>query len=186
MSTTCSNPAAFRSLYRIMRRAASSSVLHHSGASKNVRRMYRQVFERASRKIANGASDEWIAEFDTRSELHLIPYRGMARSDDLQSPVNRTLMFLYSSSICPNIAHKFTESAAFIQSKTIRDTQLRAPTRRLVRWDPKNPKDALYQHQKANKTSSSSRNRVIDSNLDTVLQNARTMAEGMGRLILGR
>ncbi len=76
-------PSRLTSLYRLTLRAASASVKHHAGATRNLRALYRPVFEDAA-KVAKDlvwsterseeleGKERWFVEWEKRSELLLI------------------------------------------------------------------------------------------------------------------
>jgi hypothetical protein len=81
MSVPCGLPSTFTSLYRTFLRTQSASVLHHKVAKRNLRKLWRPVFDDAIvvvKKLQNGASDnadgerleKWLRTWECRSEFY--------------------------------------------------------------------------------------------------------------------
>jgi len=76
-------PANFRSLYRLFLRTTSAAVLHHPGATKNLRLRWRPLFTetaKVTKEVEEGASPElrdaqitWLKECHTRGGYRLLP-----------------------------------------------------------------------------------------------------------------
>ena len=72
-------PATFTSLYRLFLRASSASVLHHTVATRNLRRLWRPTFDGAATvaKRLHVSQDvtersrlrDWLNTWEKRSEL---------------------------------------------------------------------------------------------------------------------
>ena len=179
--------ASIRSAYRLVRRAASASVMHQSGAAKALRRTYRPVFEHATRMVETNASDAWFQEFNSRSSYRLKEiHRRRQMLNITFLTVDHTVVFLLASATRKGIAHQVTDNAAFLE-RSRQSASNKVPYPR-IEWDPTKPNEAVRLHEAAAKPSrqKSARRALIESNIETALKNARSMAEGQAGTILGR
>lgn len=73
-------PPTFRSLYRLVLRATSASVLHHTAATRSLRALWKPTFHGATdviRRLQSGAADvaeqqkleNWLMIWERRSKL---------------------------------------------------------------------------------------------------------------------
>ncbi|KAF8312209.1 hypothetical protein DL93DRAFT_1325060 [Clavulina sp. PMI_390] len=190
MSTNMSLPPSFRSLYRITLRALSASVAHHRAAARNMRRLYRPTFDQAAAVHMSPASMErasWLAEFDKR--------------------MDNTIAFLIVSATVNSTAHKVTQSSALQlhaqlasshSSSSSSSSSLPSPSSSpllnegpVIKWDPLNPSHAadLAAKRAARRAKTSERKkRIADAAVrnEWAVREVRSMAEGMGGIVLGR
>lgn len=189
MAHTKTLPTHLRHLYRLSLRASSASVLYHPGASKNLRRLYRTVFDAAATLCL---STEWLEAFDSHgTSNHRSGQESVQFDSVFTHTVNSTLAFLYSSAVSRGSAHKYTRNRAFLlHAQNISTRQKRNNARS---WDSKRPQDAEKRAQNlrfkmAKERSSGSRMADIEQNIQSnwALRQTQMMAEGMGSIILGR
>ncbi|KAL0955657.1 hypothetical protein HGRIS_001884 [Hohenbuehelia grisea] len=116
-------PSALTSLYRLFLRTASTSVLHHRGATRNLRKLWRPTFVSAVQVIRQleqaelGAArraelEKWYATWDQR--------------------MDNTLALLCSSSLSRGLPHRLTRNLALL----ILGQHQRLSAQPVLRWKP--------------------------------------------------
>jgi hypothetical protein len=103
---SCGLPSTFTSLYRTFLRTQSASVLHHKVAKRNLRKLWRPVFDDAVvvvKKLQNGASDnadrerleKWLQTWECRSEFGFVVVVNIGPSNFRSGPYT-----LYNVQLC--------------------------------------------------------------------------------------
>jgi len=154
--------AHLRSLYRLTLRAISASVLHQPSAARNMRLLYRPIFEDAATRLADPSARDWKAHW-TRT-------------------LDETLDFLYSSAVSKSLAHKAIRNVSFIIQAHLGSLYPRSPPR----WDPQKPLgQSITVTQKGAKLPSK-RASDIALRINYGLGEVVKMAEFRGGISLGR
>ena len=78
-------PPSFTSLYRLFLRTSSTSVLHQNAARKQLRQLFRPVFDAAARVVGDPQSNQLSRSERTRRDhfLNTFEQRGMSISHSL-------------------------------------------------------------------------------------------------------
>ncbi|TFK25676.1 hypothetical protein FA15DRAFT_556604, partial [Coprinopsis marcescibilis] len=98
-------PASFRSLYRLLLRSCSASVLHHPTATKRLRLLYRPVFDAASGMMHKYRQNESSPEERARIANWL---------DTWNTRMDGTVDLLYNSSLSRGQAHQITRNLGHV------------------------------------------------------------------------
>lgn len=164
-------PHSFTSLYRLFLRTASASVLHHRAATRNLRALWRPVFEGG----ANATKQLQQLEGDdvARQGLETFLKEWNVRMDN-------TLALLYNSSTSRGLAHQLTRNLSKVvqaEKKRVQDKEMQSRT-----WDAQSPPSAkdIEKRAKAAKKKEGQADRFAI--LDEIIH----MAEGRDRISLGR
>ncbi|KAF8331459.1 uncharacterized protein EI90DRAFT_3057998 [Cantharellus anzutake] len=156
------DPTRLRSLYRLTLRAISASVLNQPTATRNLRFLYRPIFEDVVMKLAHSPSREW--------------------KDHWTHMTDETLELLYSSAVSKCLAHKAIRNMSWIVQGHLRSLY----PRNLPKWDSKKPPErAIIVTQKGAKLPSQKASQIaarIDYGLGEVIK----LAECSGGITLGR
>ena len=145
-------PTNFKSLYRLFLRTTSAAVLHHPGATKNLRLRWRPLFTEAAKvtKVVEGSASDtspdirdaqiaWLKEWHTRGGYPLLhgPFhvgRHAAKSGSLIS-VDNTLKLLYTASLSRGIPHQLTRNLAFLTGNE-RQRVISTTISAMTKWKP--------------------------------------------------
>ncbi|KAJ8503352.1 hypothetical protein ONZ45_g10935 [Pleurotus djamor] len=164
-----SGPSSFKSAYRLLLRACSASVLHHRGATRNLRKLYRPTFDEAV---------EVIKEIQTNPP----PHRQQKLEEWLNhwnKTIDNTLLMLYNSSISRGIPHQVTRNLALLAL----GQRQRLTSQSYKRWVPPSRQQPPPKQSKEKK-------RVqwesMDENAWSALSHTIKMAEGRQGLCLGK
>jgi hypothetical protein len=197
-------PAHFRSLYRLFFRTTSAAVLHHPGATKNLRLRWRPLFTEAAKvtkEVEGSASDTspeirdaqitWLKECHTRGGYRLLhgPFRvgcHVAKSGTLIL-VDNTLQLLYTASLSRGIPHQLTRNLAFLTGNE-RQRVVLTTISTMTKWKPQefypltpNPPTA----KEIKSASSKKKEEAFKRNGAGALAEVVRMAEAAGKLTLG-
>ncbi|KAJ6491603.1 hypothetical protein C8R47DRAFT_434501 [Mycena vitilis] len=167
-------PSSFTSLYRLVLRTTSASVLHQNKATKNLRKLWRPAFDDAARVTTELQGNAISAVH--RSELEVWLQIWHRRMD-------HTLALLYTSSKTRGLSHRLTRNLALL----IRGEQSRINKLKLPEWKPRLPFDAAeYQPQFEGPNIAARREREAETAFAwNALEEVVRMAEGRSELSLG-
>ncbi|KAI0060592.1 hypothetical protein BV25DRAFT_1807237 [Artomyces pyxidatus] len=171
-------PATFKSLYRLVLRASSASVLHHHAGTRYLRPLWRPVFREAAVvvcKLQNKAMnsldrqrhEKWLESWDRN--------------------MDRTLTFLSTSARSRGLPHRLTRNLSFL-NYGFRAWQSERLYKTTSPWDP-NPQNSkagmqLKASRRHNKSDVASEQ--FDLKSWGALEEVVTMAEGKSGISLGR
>ncbi|PFH45601.1 hypothetical protein AMATHDRAFT_158607 [Amanita thiersii Skay4041] len=162
----------FRSLYRLFLRSVSASVLHHPQATRNLRRLWRPIFESGSRVMRE--LDNFPAgskEYEQRQQwLKLWNQR-----------LDNTLAFLYNSSQSRGLSHKVTRNLAYL----VLSEQQRIRAHLLNSWNPQKPM-ALAEASRVKKKEKNREYREFIGKAWTGLSQVVKLAEAKDGITVGR
>ncbi|KAF8584836.1 hypothetical protein K439DRAFT_1105813 [Ramaria rubella] len=160
--------------YRLFLRATSAAVLHHATATKNIRKLYRPVFEEAARVEAKAhltqepqtreLLDRWLIDWNER--------------------VDNTLELLHNSATSRGLAHRLTRNIGFLTH-----AYLKSRSRHGSVWDPQLPATSpLYSVEKPQtaKDKKKEGRDAFDAVVFQSLGQVVRLAEGRSRISLGR
>ncbi|KAK2464947.1 hypothetical protein APHAL10511_003023 [Amanita phalloides] len=163
-----------KSLYRLFLRTVSAAVLHHPQARRNLRRLWRPVFEagahvtnqyndsrtNASQRILQG---EWLKQWEKR--------------------MDNTLALLYNASQSRGLPHNLIRNLGYL----VYSEQQRIRTYKLKAWDPHKPKALVNASERAKgKLEKERRYRELVANAWAPLSQVVKLAEAKDGLSLGR
>ncbi|KAM6494008.1 hypothetical protein JOM56_010369 [Amanita muscaria] len=152
----------FTSLYRLFLRTVSASVLHHPQATRNLRRLWRPVFE-AGARVQQSPCDSWLKLWNSR--------------------MDNTLALLYNSSQTRGLSHNLTRNLAWLVSSE----QQRVRAYKLKAWNPQHPHAFTNLTEKANKKEEEeSKFKEFVARSWAPLNRVVELAEAKGGLTLGR
>ena len=152
-------PSELRSLYRLVLKASSASVLHARPATPRLRVTWRPTFETAAQmaqKVQHSPStddgaraaaqaQEWLNKWEKRSTSTNAFMQSICSLTRRAATVDNTLSLLYSSAISHGLPHKLTRNAHalskcrkdWLSSTYDRPAAPWKPTGELVRAKPK-------------------------------------------------
>ncbi|KIM36735.1 hypothetical protein M413DRAFT_448876 [Hebeloma cylindrosporum] len=173
-------PANFRSLYRLFLRTTSAAVLHHPGATKNLRLRWRPLFTetaKVTKEIEGSASDTSPELRDAR----------LAWLKECHTRVDNTLRLLYTASLSRGIPHQLTRNLGYLTGNE-RKRVISTAFSTMKKWKPQesypltpNPLTA-----KEIKSATSKKNEeAFKRNASGAVAEVVRMAEAAGKLTLG-
>jgi len=118
----------FTSVYRLFLRSLFAAVLHHPQATRNLRRLWRPMFESGAR-VTRQLQHSSVVKGSPESELHA----NWLKLWDQR--INNTLALLYYSSQNRGLSHKLTRNLAFL----VTSEHQRVRFYKLNAWDPRFP-----------------------------------------------
>ncbi|KAK1226595.1 hypothetical protein PQX77_010435 [Marasmius sp. AFHP31] len=171
-------PPTLTSVYRLFLRTASASVLHHRIATRNLRQLWRPVFEDAAQvvkkmgKAKDGQErrdlENWLGQWEKR--------------------MDNTLSILYNSAKTRGLSHQLTRNLSFLVLGE--HQRLRNQERNLPLWNPQLPPDAREYQVKNSKVTGKDekrqRRKEFEETAWRALGEVVRMAEGRNELSLGR
>ncbi|KAJ7579008.1 hypothetical protein C8J56DRAFT_796553 [Mycena floridula] len=167
-------PPTFTSLYRLLLRTASASVLHHQAAKINLRRLYRPTFEdaaqvvrRLEQKPGDPVLENWLKLWNER--------------------MDNTLALLYTSSQSRGLPHRLTRNLSLLSWGEYH----RLSTELLPRWNsqrtPSHYEIPLPPNSEEGITKAQDQERwdAVDRCQWNAFSDVLRMAEGQGGLVFG-
>lgn len=147
---------AVRSLYRIFLRATSASVVHHSTGTRCLRTRFRPVFEQYARLHQTRPTTPEIAK----------------QIREWDERIDNTLSFLQNSATTSGLPHKLTRNLSLlVNSRYLEQKHTSHP-----KYDP---------NRNVKKPAPVSPTTELSEQLHRMLEETTTLAEGMGRIVLG-
>ena len=140
------------STYRLFLRATSAAVLHHPTATRNVRKLYRPIFNEAAQvevqlkttqdPQTSKLLDQWLVNWNKRGN-NLLDHTLPRITRLFFFAVDNTLELLHNSATTRGLSHRLTRNIGFLTN-----AYLQSRTRRGQVWDPQLPASApLYSIQ---------------------------------------
>ncbi|KAF7428891.1 hypothetical protein PC9H_008123 [Pleurotus ostreatus] len=164
------SPSSLKSVYRLVLRACSTAVLHHRGATRNLRNLYRPIFRSA------GAVIQEIQSCEPRS-----PRRQKLEAwfTEWNKQIDNTLSFLYNSSVSRGLPHQITRNLGLL----VLGQQQRLNSQRILPWKPNAPQP---EPMKAGKVAQHARWEAMEENAWAALSHTIKMAEARQGLTFGK
>jgi len=165
-------PPSFTSLYRLVLRTSSAAVLHHKVATRYVRTLWKPPFREAA-TIVHRLQNPTLG---TAEKAQLERWLSL-----WESSMDNTLSLLSTSAQSRGLAHKLTRNLAFLNFyfRRYQEQTLHNATRP---WDPQQKQ---YQPVREVRPAQIKAEK-FDSQCWGALEETARMAEGKGRLSLGR
>ncbi|KAF9462378.1 hypothetical protein BDZ94DRAFT_1261225 [Collybia nuda] len=172
-------PASFTSVYRLFLRTCSASVLHHGGAKRNLRLLWRPVFAAAARNLRDLQTGRLDTASQDTKEAWLRTW---------EQRIDNTLALLYTSCKSRGLPHGITRNLSLLV--TSERTRILASARKA--WVPHLPPTSPQYHppqltQKVLKRmEDSNRIETFKATAWDPLKEVVRMAEGRDGISLGR
>lgn len=150
MSTPIRLSAQLTSTYRLFLRATSAAVLHHSTAKRNIRKLYRPIFDEAAQvevqlqttqdPQASRTLRQWLVNWNNRGKKLLITLLPMCGHLRTLLKVDNTLELLHNSATTRGLSHRLTRNIGFLTHAYLRSRKRKGQV-----WNPQLPASApLY------------------------------------------
>ncbi|KAF8634668.1 hypothetical protein AX15_000769 [Amanita polypyramis BW_CC] len=166
-------PPEFTSLYRLFLRTVSAAVLHHPQARRNLRRLWRPVFE-AGARVTKQYHDTHKAEKRTVQLDWLKQWH---------QRMDNTLAMLYTSSQSRGLPHNLTRNLGYL----VHAEQQRVKAYRLKAWDPQKPNALVdFSERARKKLEKEQRYQELVARAWNPLSQVIKLAEAKDGLTLGR
>ncbi|KAJ7682478.1 hypothetical protein DFH06DRAFT_971813 [Mycena polygramma] len=168
-------PSSFASLYRLVLRTTSASVLNQNKATKSLRKLWRPAFEDAARTTTQLQASSLSTAHRNGLEVWL---------QNWHRRIDNTLALLYTSSKTRGLSHRLTRNLALL----IRGEQSRINRSKLPQWRPRLPFGvAEYQPFFEDPNIAAARKREAEVGFAwNALEEVVRMAEGRNELCLGK
>ncbi|KAI0250058.1 hypothetical protein BJV78DRAFT_1275930 [Lactifluus subvellereus] len=165
-------PHSFTSLYRLFLRTSSAAVLHHRMATRYVRPLWKPTFREAANVIRRLQVPTLRSSEKAQLERWLCLW---------ELSMDRTISLLSTSAQSRGLPHKLTRNLSFLHFgfKKYQENTRYGPTQ------PWNPRQQEYKPVRQARPSQI-KAEIFDGQSWGALEETARMAEGKGRLTLGR
>lgn len=183
-------PPTFRSLYRTMLRAASTSVLHQPLSTRMLRALLRPSFSDAATVITSGRTqpaeaEQYLKTWNERSKPTLLTHQYLELTNP--SPiVDNTLSMLYSSSVSSGTAHRVLSNLTSLFRAHILKTHPEISKQNLMRWDAQREAAKYEALSTKGKSPLDERRRRVSSQALNAWSEVHALAEGTAGISLGQ
>ncbi|KAF9267470.1 hypothetical protein L218DRAFT_855372 [Marasmius fiardii PR-910] len=169
----------FTSLYRLLLRTVSASVLHHKLATRNLRQLWRPVFDDAAHAMRELEKANDTGNLSKSRQLQ-------EWLDSWEKRMDGTLSLLYNSATSRGLPHQVMRNLSYIVFGE--HQRLRHQNSRLHAWNPRLPHNAReYQVKKSTgKSGAKQEQSVFNDSAWRSLGEVVRMAEGRDNVSLGR
>ncbi|KIJ66064.1 hypothetical protein HYDPIDRAFT_87182 [Hydnomerulius pinastri MD-312] len=178
-------PSSFKSLYRLVLRTTSASVLHHTTPRRSIRKLWRPVFDGAVQAIRNLQDHQLPQSERLRCEQSL---------DIFQRRMDNTLTLLSNSASSRGLSHQVVRNLNLLRNAHVRWVRSSYYSQRWA-WQPQLPPTAPEYSSKslipksnreATLQAQRRQSRQTDERCWNALGEAVKMAESRHGLLLGR